>query len=247
MTLPEYLITLDLGQVNDPTAVAVIERREEPTGRTQLVPFLPGYWSGGEGLPQVVREWQTAGDYRITHLERLALNTAYTEIPARLQEIVMAIRQDWVQLVWRETERSVRLDSAPIEMIVDQTGVGRPVVDLLREAGLDPAAITIHGGDQVIRVSEREWRVPKRTLVGAVQAAMQARRLKAAESLPDWPVLRKELQGFKARISLSGHDSYGADETWRDAPHDDLVLSVALGLWFGEYAAAGFPSAVLAE
>jgi hypothetical protein len=58
-------------------------------------------------------------------------------------------------------------------------------------------------------------------------------------------VLRKELTNFKAKISLSGHDSYGAGsgtDEWREAPHDDLVLSVALGIWYAEHEAAGFPS-----
>src|SRR4051812_49673749 len=102
---------------------------------------------------------------------------------------------------------------------MDATGVGRPVVDLLREAGLDPVAVTIHGGDQVIRVSEREFRTPKRDLVGSVQAALQTRRLQAAEALPDWPVLKRELASFKAKISLSGHDTYGAGSSgddWRE-------------------------------
>jgi hypothetical protein len=105
---------------------------------------------------------------------------------------------------------------------------------LLREAGVDPVAVTITGGDTVTRVAHNEYRVPKRDLVGAVQSALQARRLQAAAALPEWPVLKGELANFKARISLQGHDSYGAGDDWRENNHDDLVLSVALGVWFGE-------------
>ena len=32
------------------------------------------------------------------------------------------------------------------DLVVDQTGVGRPVVDLLREAGLNHIAVPIYGG-----------------------------------------------------------------------------------------------------
>jgi hypothetical protein len=235
--LPDYLIAVDLGQVNDPTAIAVLERREVPTGRTELVTNVAAYFDGGEDLPRVSRVQQTAAHYDITHLERLALGTSYVDVPARLRTIADAIRPRWAALVWEEIQQGVRLADAPIEVVVDQTGVGRPVVDILREAGIDPVAVTIHGGDQVVRVAEREFRVPKRNLVGSVQAAMQARRLRAAASLADWPALKRELTTFKARISLAGHDSYGAGGTdeWRQHPHDDLVLSVALGIWYGEY------------
>jgi hypothetical protein len=51
--------------------------------------------------------------------------------------------------------------------------------------------------------------------------------------------LRRELENFKARISLSGHDTYGAGEDWRWENRNDLVLAVALGTWWGEYARAG--------
>ena len=32
-------------------------------------------------------------------------------------------------------------------LVVDQTGVGRPVVDLFREVGLKPIAVTLTAGD----------------------------------------------------------------------------------------------------
>lgn len=63
--------------------------------------------------------------------------------------------------------------------MVDQTGIGRPVVDLLCGAGIAPVAVTIHGGDEVIRVREGEYRVPKRTLIGAVQAALAGTAISA--------------------------------------------------------------------
>ena len=133
----------------------------------------------------------------------------------------------------------------PIALVVDQTGVGVAVVDLLRDAGFDGlVAVTIHGGDAVIAVeSDREYRVPKRELAGAVQVALQRRRLRVVADFDLAAVLSAELENFRARISLTtGHDSYRAGEDWRtDDPtkHDDLVLSVALALWWGEHAEKG--------
>jgi hypothetical protein len=45
-------------------------------------------------------------------------------------------------------------------------------------------------------------------------------------------VLERELQHFKVKINTqTGHDSY---EAWRESDHDDLVLAIALSLWFAE-------------
>jgi hypothetical protein len=238
--LPDYVIAVDLGQVHDPTALAVLERREMPTGRQEIVTNIRAFFDGFKHEPRQYRAPQTAGVYDIVHLVRLPLNTAYTAIPDRIQTIDAGIRERWLRLVAEQEladTGSVRtsLPDAPVDLVIDQTGVGRPVVDLLREAGLDPVAVTIHGGDQAIRVAHNEYRVPKRDLVGAVQSVMQTRRLKAAASLADWPVLQRELTNFKAKISLSGHDTYGAGDDWREGSHDDLVLSVALGVWWGEH------------
>jgi hypothetical protein len=73
------------------------------------------------------------------------------------------------------------------ELVVDHTGVGRPIIDLLRQAGLDPIAITIHGGDAVPHETWNEYRLPKRDLIGTLQALLQTDRLKVAEALPKRP------------------------------------------------------------
>lgn len=236
--LPEFVIACDLGQVNDPTAICVVERRLLATGRTENAVNFAAFWAGGDGSPPVLRVPQVAYRHDVTHLERLPLGTPYTAVPDRVRTIEERVRQRWQALVWQATARLPALDEAPIALVVDQTGVGRPVLDILREHGLAVTGITIHGGDTVVRVAADEWRVPKRVLVGQVQAAMQTKRLRAAASLPDWPALKTELTNFKAKISLSGHDSYGAGggaEDWRGGgAHDDLTLAVAMAVWWGE-------------
>ena len=71
-----------------------------------------------------------------------------------------------------------------------------------------------------------------------MQTTLQQRRLRIADELPEAKVLRAELQNFKAKISLSGHDSYGAGEEWRLGNNDDTVLATAVAVWYGEYLAA---------
>lgn len=116
-------------------------------------------------------------------------------------------------------------------LVVDQTGVGAPVVDLFRESGLYPIGVLIHGGDRVAHEGST-WRVPKRDLVGLLQVLLQNSRLKVAGKLKLGPVLQREMLNFKVKIDpATAHDSYSA---WREDEHDDLVLAVALAAWYGE-------------
>lgn len=151
--------------------------------------------------------------YHLRHLERPRLGTSYPAIVQRVAEL---------------------LDAYPLygctALVVDATGVGAPVVDLLRQADLSPIALTITAGDAAVTRGSA-WRVPKRELVSNLQVLFQSGRLKIAEAIPDAPVLVRELLAFRAKVSAAGADSY---EAWRDGDHDDLVLAVAMAAYYGE-------------
>jgi hypothetical protein len=98
--------------------------------------------------------------------------------------------------------------------------------------GVRPRAITIHGGDAVTDTDRWNLRVPKRDLAGTLVALFQSGRLQIAAGLELAPVLATELLNFKVKVNVSGHDTY---EAWRENVHDDLVLSVAMACWYGEY------------
>jgi hypothetical protein len=123
-----------------------------------------------------------------------------------------------------------------VDLIVDYTGVGRAVADLLEEAGLGMPVtlVTITGGDVVTRGERGEQRVPKRDLAAVVQVCLQSERLHIAETLPLARTLTDELVNIRVKVSLAGHDSYGAGAEWREGNHDDLVLALALATWQGE-------------
>jgi len=213
----EYLVGVDLGQLRDYTAIAVAERRGVRADGQ-------GPWSPPDA--RAVTRFPPVGSYDIVHLERLPLGTAYTDVPARLHALLRAIDA---------AHRSRGRPPAKTTLVVDATGVGVAVVDVLRAAGLSPVAVTIHGGDATTRGDDRGWRVPKRELVGTVQVLLQGRRLRVAQGLALAPTLVAEFQNFKATISLAGHDSYGAGSDWREGNHDDLVLGVAMACWYGEH------------
>jgi hypothetical protein len=225
---PLYILGVDLGQAQDFTALCVLERIQIDTGKTRARPdrMVHSYsFSGIKGEPlsppqRIPVEAVTENHYAARHLERLPIGTPYPAQVERVKELHDRLKA--------ETKK------APL-LVVDQTGVGRPVVDMLRAAELKPVAVTITGGDAVSR-DGRDYRVPKRDLVSVVQVLLQAERLKIASSLKEAATLTAELLAFKVSISLKGHDSYGNDAgQWRENPHDDLVLAVALAAWYGEH------------
>lgn len=117
-------------------------------------------------------------------------------------------------------------------LVVDATGVGEPVVDMLYRAGLAPIAIKITGGSVATRdPTFTAYNVPKRDLVAAVQVTLGQRRLRVYPS-PMREVLLSELQAFDWSSSPTGYDLFSA----REGAHDDLVLAVAMALWFCEFA-----------
>ncbi len=201
-----YFLGVDLGQAADYTAIAVLDRLLLPT------PVLAGRGSTTSSL--YLPSAKSPPSYRLDcrHLERLPLNTPYPEVVDRIGRLL--------------TTPALQGDT---QLVVDATGVGRPVVDLFRERDLEPVPITITGGDTVSY--DQGLRVPKRDLVGAVAVLLQTDRLRIAEALPHARTLTDELLRFRVKIDpLTSHDSYGV---WRDGAHDDLVLAVAVAAWWG--------------
>jgi hypothetical protein len=153
--------------------------------------------------------------YAVRHLHRWHLGTPYTTI---VQDVA-------------DLAKKPPLPGA--EMAVDATGVGRPVVDLFRKAGLGlrltPVIIT---SGLKAAASGGFWHAPKRDLVAVMQTLVQAERFAIAPSLSLAEVLGTELLQFRVKVSATtGNETF---EAWRERDHDDLVLAVALACWLGE-------------
>lgn len=176
----------------------------------------PADWNGPAGRHYAVR-W----------LERYDLGTPY---PVMVEKVKAT--------VGREPLKGSLL-------AVDFTGVGRPVVDILRAAKLHARLrpILITAGHEVTRDTKTgAYHVPKKELVSVLQVLSQQKRLRIAPGIKDakgrdiGEALRKELANFKVKITSSANETFGA---WRDGQHDDLVLAVALGCWLGENTGQG--------
>src|SRR5262249_19176455 len=74
-------------------------------------------------------------------------------------------------------------------LVIDQTGVGRPVFDLFAQTGLRPVGITITGGSDFSEPDYDQYRVAKILLVSVMQSLLHAGEIKSARSLPDAPTL----------------------------------------------------------
>lgn len=181
-----FVMGLDLGQVQDYTALAILERTKG--SRDEI-------------------------HYHLRHLERFKLGTSYVAVVERVKGLLNT----------QELKNRA-------ELVVDATGVGRPMVNLLEQAGLYPIAVTITGGDSVTNEGSN-YRVPKRDLVTTLQVLFQTERLKIAQGLPEAQTLVRELFNFKVKITTNAHDTYGV---WREGIHDDMVLAVALACWWGQ-------------
>jgi hypothetical protein len=202
-------VGLDLGQASDFTAVSVMdviptkyERQIDDVEPERNIPRTRVVTV--EGLPLT---------YNIRHLERLPIGTSYPDVVVRVKEILPRLPPDTV-------------------LVVDNTGVGRPVTDMMIQQGLHPVCITITGGD-VVTSDGPSFHVPKRDIVGALAVAFQNKQLKIASGIPDAQTLVSELLNFKVKINLkTAHDSY---EAWREGIHDDLVLSVGMAAWAAHF------------
>src|SRR6185437_7743577 len=104
---------------------------------------------------------------RVRYLERQPLGTAYTSVVNRVAQIV----------------RDPRL-AGDARLVVDATGVGAPVVEMLRSArlGCRVTAVTITSGERAHGFGE-EWFVPKKDLIASLQVLLEDGRLKIPEKL----------------------------------------------------------------
>ena len=158
--------------------------------------------------------------YAVPHLKRYLLGTPYPVIVAAVVELL----------------RTSKLHGSML--VVDQTGVGRAVVDMLTEAMKGKVfatcrSVTITAGHDVTVGENGQYRVPKKELVGCLQVLLQSRRLHVARALPEAAILVRELETFRVKITESANETFGA---WREGQHDDLLLAVALAAWSGERA-----------
>ena len=204
-------IGVDVGQRVDPTAIAVCERQ---------------------------------GDrYNVRHLERLTLGTPYPAVAERIGEVYRgAVEWRAASLFEEEVEKKGSLPewlTSPQDrdrqaarstwLLVDATGVGTPVVDLIREqgglAGAKLTACFFTSGDRcTVKPGAPEASVGKAYLVSRLQALIQSKRI-ALPRTAEARALADELLDYEIRVDEAANMTAGA---FKVGAHDDLVTALGL-------------------
>jgi hypothetical protein len=212
-----YTVGVDLGQSNDPTAIAVMERTVVPP---QTALFAPVGAHPGNRLVE--------GDivYDLVYLKRPKLGTPYDVIAKRVCDLVCEL----------EPEGAFG-ELGQVTLAVDGTGVGRGICDMLdselkrRGASsrsvprIDFRRVSITGSQTSLKRPTRSdgyWAVPKVQLIFPLVAALQQNKVRIAKDIKDRDQLVHELKNYRRVVNISTGNM--AFEPWRESDHDDLLI-----------------------
>lgn len=202
----KYIAGLDIGQMSDPSALTVLDRDL--------------FTDKGAFRYRYAARW----------LERFPLQTPYPTMARMVRERLEKLGERLI-------------------LVIDVTGVGRGVVDTFREEWMTVDPVTYDrvpqpGKPLIVALtlltsamyqptspSWDEHHVPKKDVVLALMLALQHRRFRVPRQLKEAAVLFKEGQNFQWKATPNGNDQY---DTWRSGQHDDLLLAVAIAVWWGE-------------
>jgi hypothetical protein len=165
----------------------------------------------GERDP-VTYEYAKAVALRLRHVERIPLATEYVQVVRRVAEVMRRLAAE-----------------GPTNLVVDATGVGTPVVELLRRAGMGcrlwPVSIT---GGPAEGYGDGYYRVPKRDLVVGLQVMFEQGVIQIADGLSERAALVKEMTDMQVKVTSKGREQYEAGSSGQ---HDDIVSALSLACW----------------
>src|SRR5262245_3871221 len=202
-----FVVGLDLGQSIDPTAIAVLEKK---TG-------VIDHGSDADRHCGLTTHLQKpASRIEVRYLKRLALGLSY---PTIIEHVIELMGR--APLCGAENQR-------PAELVIDETGPGRPVGDIFVQSGLKPIRVSIMPGNEVTPQGNNRWHVAKSILISNVDALLNTGELKFSAGLTEADAMKAELQDFRRKLSETGKATYGAIA----GKHDDLVVAVAIAAWW---------------
>ena len=157
--------------------------------------------------------FRTVHHFVVRHLELLPVETSYPEVAQRLSQVTSGVRQ--------------KNDESPY-LYVDATGLGQPIIDLLREETTGLGSITpvyFTHGDQ--RTQEgNQVKLGKAYLVSRLQMLLQTGRLHLPRTTES-ERLAEDLLNYEIRVDENANDRYGAFPV---GSHDELVTALGLAV-----------------
>src|ERR671921_1003880 len=218
-----YSVGVDLGQANDFTAIAVLEKTIAPPETALFAPV-------GESPSNRLVEGSVV--YDLVYLKRPKLGTPYDTIAKRVADLVCELEP-----------QGAFGELGQVTLSVDGTGVGRGVVDMIdtefKRRGatskavprVDFRRVSVTGSQTTLKRPTRSngyWSVPKKDLVFPAVAAFQQGKIRIGK-VNDRDALVNELKNYKRTTNIAtGGMQF---EPWRESDHDDLLFAVCLALW----------------
>jgi hypothetical protein len=133
---------------------------------------------------------------------------------------------EWVVKTLKNTAFNQK---APPEFLLDATGVGVAVRDMLAAKGVRLKAVTITSGESIARQGPI-IRVGKARLIGKFLGAFDSGKVHVNPNMRIWPAVEKEMLSFRAEMSSQGRVKMEAGQ----GENDDMLFALALAVWYGE-------------
>lgn len=177
-----FVIGVDLGQVNDHSALSIVERLVEQSA------------SELSGLTVL-------DHHHVRYLKRWPLNTEYRQVVKDTGELMHRTLKGGGNLL----DSVIVIDATGVGKQVAELFLQAHRMGELGNYWPRPFVIT--GGREITHEV-----VPKRELIGKMQTLLdpQRMRLKIDEALPEAELLKRELQNFKVKTSPTGQDTFEA-------------------------------------
>lgn len=153
--------------------------------------------------------------YRLVNLERK-------------QRVSYPLLVEWVCSALR-TPAFLDGASEPPKIVLDSTGVGIAVRDLIEQKNVPLISIMTTASNGLSR-DQDGYRVGKARIYGKFFTAFDAGRLHINKEHPHFEPLYQELKSFKSKLSTAGNALFEADM----GAHDDMITAIALPVWYFE-------------
>lgn len=224
-------VGVDIGKLHDPTAIAVAEVSQKDTGKLR-------YGSNPQPARYIAETetWIPAQDmhpimtteYTIRHIKRLPLGMSYPKVALHLADMIC----------------SPLFAGRDVRVLLDVTGVGRPVYDslyqeiLLRKSGIwyeDGSLRTESKGEMKSLIlkpitfahgekyNRSTGNLGKAFLVSRLQSLLQNEQVHGPNTAEMLATIQ-ELKVYEIKVDQNGKDTYGAT----GLKHDDLATALGL-------------------
>jgi hypothetical protein len=218
-------IGIDIGKIRDNTAISVAEVVQIETGRFRACKRVPAHIDkNGRFVEAKDADPVLRTRYIVRQIGRLALGTDYPKVAIKIVDMLLSDRFE---------QRSMR-------MLVDVTGVGQAVFDMIKKEIYERIhgvnGLTLEQRERLKRVilqpisfvrgqkyNRKLGTLGKSILVSKMQARLQNDQVDIPNTT-EAKATCEELKVFKTNISEDGKDTYGAST----GAHDDLAIALCL-------------------